>query len=127
MSAAGRGSHAPARRHHARRARGVERMTHALPALINALARPAGVLHNLFHVHDPLTTTSPTNMSPTTAAPAYPPAAHTTAGPVATQPTAAPTMSLAPESDDARASRLRGGCFPLPVRAGALSGDRGGC
>jgi hypothetical protein len=41
MSAAGRGSHAPARRHHARRAHGVERMTHALPALINALARPA--------------------------------------------------------------------------------------
>jgi hypothetical protein len=34
---------------------------------------------------------------------------------VNTQPAAALSMSLKPEDDETRASRLRGGCFPLPV------------
>jgi hypothetical protein len=60
----------------------------------------------------------------TTAAPAYPPTAHAAAtqgssDAVATQqPAPAPGMSLRPEDSDAdRARRVRGGCFPLPVRA----------
>jgi hypothetical protein len=55
-------------------------------------------------------------MSP---APAYPPAARTAAGapaPISAQPAPAPAMSLSAEADASRASRLRGGCIPLPVR-----------
>lgn len=54
-------------------------------------------------------------MSP---APAYPPAARAAdSAPVSAQSAPAPAMALRPEEDEqARASRLRGGCFPLPVR-----------
>jgi hypothetical protein len=61
-------------------------------------------------------------MSPaTTTDVSYPPAAH--AAParasqeaIAAQPAPAPAMSLNPEENETqRASRLRGGCIPLPV------------